>query len=80
MHSSLPAEPLTVYIPFPFSLTLSHIYVLCSYGFHDLLELLLLLSLAQDVVKEAGAAMRGKLKLFFFTVLCNSPPPLQNAG
>ncbi|XP_041277887.1 C-C motif chemokine 19-like [Onychostruthus taczanowskii] len=30
--------------------------------------------------KEAGAAMRGKLRLFCFTILCNSPPPLQNVG
>lgn len=46
-----------------------------------LLKLLLLLSLAQDLAqKEAEAAMRGKLRLFCFTVLCNSPPPQQNAG
>lgn len=44
-----------------------------------LLKLLLLLSLAKDLAqKEAEAAMRGKLRLFCFTVLCNSPPPLQN--
>lgn len=55
------------------------IYMFCA--FHNLPELLLLLSLAQDVAeKEAGAAMRGKLRLFCFTVLYNLPPPLQKAG
>ena len=50
--------------------------ILCLCGFHNVLELLLFLSLAQEVVeKEAGAATRGKLRLICFMVLCNMPPP-----